>query len=139
MDNAELLNKALQEFNSVYTAGKDFVLTETPLVIQEYLNWLVIESVLHLVLSGIGVLILVGLGLFVKHVATASEESVFKDSYGLSETGMTTYLCTGIISLIIFLCICIEGRPVEATKQLLKAKYAPKVLLLDKASDLVGK
>ena len=123
----------------MYTAGKDFVLTETPLVIQEYLNWLVIESVLHLVLSSIGVLILVGLGLFVKHVATAPEESLFKDIYGISETGMTAYICTGIISLLIFLCICVEGRPVEATKQLLKAKYAPKVLLLDKASDLVGK
>ena len=137
MENAELLNKALQEFSSVYTAGKDFVLTETPLVIQEYLNWLVIESVLHLVISGLGALLLVGIGLLVKRVATSTEDSVFRDSYGINETGITAYFLLGIVGLIIFLVICVEGQPVEATKQLLKAKYAPKVLLLDKASELV--
>ena len=136
-ENTDLLSKALQEFSAVYTAGKDFVITEAPLVIQEYLTWLCVESITNLVFSA--VVGLVALGCIIGAVYIVKSKKYLDKNNTLSEAGAIGAVTLATGGFVCFLIMCLTGNPVDSTKQLLKVKYAPKVLLLEKAQDLVNK
>ena len=137
MEKQDLMNRALLEFQSIYSTGKAFILSEAPQVIQEYLTWICIESVINIACFLISTVCSLLLAKSIINSCNLPKYKTVKCNMecltGIAEARIIL-AGVGILMLFIF---GAHKEPIGSTKTLLKAKYAPKILLLEKTSDLI--
>jgi hypothetical protein len=108
----------------------DWSSTEIPLFVTEYLQWKFVEAAMYTVVWAIGVAIA---SLFIPSLKRwCFDKQVRKESDDIS-------ILIFVIVAMIFIMITITSSPYDEIRDMLQIHIAPKVYLLEKASELLKK
>lgn len=129
------LTSYLDTLETKVKAGTDFVATETPLTIQEWIQWQVVDN-------GVYAAVFIVAGIVTFFVCRSLSRIVWRqvDNFrdGSDEkffvgAGSWTLLATGVTVLVVFLFHAL-GYTLQATK----AVVSPRVVIVEKVAELTG-
>lgn len=134
--------KALEEFNSLYSGGKEFVVEQAPIVIKEYLTFSFMEGVINIIIPLILVLVgVIGLIILFRGVVLNKGSLRYREELDTASHKDSWYMarlvpCISIaFYTILVLPINIASAKTEAVN-LAKIKYAPRVFMIEKSAEL---
>jgi len=128
------LARALEGMMNTLSSGKEFVLEQSPLVCQEYVAYTMIEAI---VVMAIQLVAVIALGVIILKSVKAGR----KDKWEAMHNVLVVVFGTMAWALICILAVAGTGsKGIDgdaAYKRALKAKFAPRVLLLEKANEML--
>lgn len=121
----------------VYLTGKtnlaaavDFVSTQAPQVAQEYIFWHIAENSVELIVTLFSFLLPIFIFLFVSKKMLQSEYSFIREG---------AYMVRVVVAIVALACLApIALKSSNNVKEILKAKYSPRIVLIEKAAGLVS-
>ena len=121
------LQETATELLDFVNNSKDFVLEQTPLYVQEVVEFHFIDNALSAGMCGVFILCVLIITAF-------SSYKVYK--VDRSDWGIEWITLGAILILIVVLTHIMGERLIEHSKECYKAKYAPRVLIIEKLSEL---
>lgn len=128
------LGRALEGMIDTLASGKEFVLEQAPLICQEYITYTLIDAIVSMAIQ---LVVIIALGVLVSRNIKAGKKDKWKSP---QYTGIAVF---GSIFLVLSVAIAIGGTEgtgltaEPAYKRAVKAKVAPRVLLLEKAAEML--
>lgn len=121
----------------VYLTGKtnigaavDFVSAQAPQVAQEFIAWHMIDNAVSLAMKVLSVLLILGIGAYISRTMTKSNDRAVREfAIGVKFVGLLALIICGTPLA------CESSKNI---KEILKAKYSPRIVLIEKAADLVN-
>jgi hypothetical protein len=137
----DMLRGVKNASGEIYAASKtmivnaiDFAQNQTPLVVQEFLKWKMMEAIVWLIVGIISLLVISYISyrvfIFFRKVDNKPDYFGNVDYFGRI---MTTFVSAFILPSVIFMCI------IPNTLRIVKIKIAPRVYLIEYVSDLYNR
>lgn len=136
----------VESLENAAISGADFAAEQVPLVLQEYLNWMTVAYSMNLAFS-LTLLILSGICFYISRASYLKHNKVYDGFSGTyAQEVMMREKCNKLTAFTIFGLIggsllFLGGimSTCDNAHGLVKVCVAPRVVLIEKASDLVGK
>lgn len=150
MDNTETVDKGfdfsthansfVEWVKESVNKSQDFLEGEIPLIIQEYLTWIFYENLLSVV---IWVFLAIAFGFIQKYILKKAKKNIESNDHRAVEFWDDNHfeICVGQIALhVVYIAMSISFfcSTVSSAKTCIKVKVAPRVVLIEKASELLG-